>query len=484
MDYNEYLDILQENVIHYLEKGLNPWQSPWKTAANGESKRPYHGLNALLLTTVAARKYDGDCRYYTFQQAKNMGSPVKKGEHGWPAILIKPQYAFQPELDEDGNPLLDADGKVKLERVSIPPVFQLHVVFNAKQLDNPPEYDPQEYKEAEFDEEAARRIVGESPASIKHDQIAEAYYSDADDMIHVPQRESFRGDLEYFNTVFHEMVHSTGTAKRLNRDSLKYYHYRKDWRAKEELVAEIGAVMLADKVGLKYVNSSSAAYIKSWANAIKSGDINFKEFYPEVSKAIHYITHPENRQRMHETAMHVEDGSKAYISDDRCRVIFIQKGDGDYYDWTIYEADPKKNILIREIDGGQLDGASSMLKTFDAIKDERTYALMPLDYFHMLEEEYQAKEIEAFKAEKFEAEIKTKAGALAKYATPYYRDPTSPVYEKENEAKAEMYYELLNDLRRINEPKGQPGLTDESVDVRQEPHENKNIANPSYRRKR
>ena len=457
MDFNEYLEILQENVIYYLENGVNPWQSPWKTAANGESKRPYNGMDAILLTTVAARKYDGDCRYYTFKQAKDMGSPVKKGEHGWPAILLKPRYAFMPMFDEDGNPVLDEDGKAKLERVAIPPVFQLYTVFNAKQLENPPLYDPEEYKEAEFDLMKAKQIAEQSPVAIKHDQIARAFYSSGDDSIHIPPKDSFKGDLEYWSTIFHEMAHSTGAAKRLSRDSLKYYNYRKDWRAKEELVAEIGAVMLCEKVGLRYTNSDAAAYVKSWADALKSGEIDFKEFYPAVSRAVHFITHPENREKMHEHAISLDDDCKAFISEDKRRVVFIQKGDGDYHDWTMYEADPEQNILIREIDGGQLDGSLSILSTFDAIKDERKYSLMPIDYFHILESEYLKKEEERIKTNESgsglsEMDLQKRTAELAKYATPYYRDPSSPAYEPENEAKAREYHALLKEWQKMRYP--------------------------------
>ena len=55
---------------------------------------------------------------------------------------------------------------------------------------------------------------------------------------------------EFYSTLFHEMIHSTGHASRLNRiHPQKKRDERKDY-AREELVAEIGPSFLINKSGI------------------------------------------------------------------------------------------------------------------------------------------------------------------------------------------------------------------------------------------
>ena len=76
-----------------------------------------------------------------------------------------------------------------------------------------------------------------------------AFYSPSADRIVVPLKEQFnightpdeiyRGGMEYYSTMLHEMTHSTMTADRLNREMGGKFGDPK--YAKEELVAELTA---------------------------------------------------------------------------------------------------------------------------------------------------------------------------------------------------------------------------------------------------
>ena len=321
MTQDEYMDILQENIIYFLDKGVNPWQSPWVIAKNGESKRDYHGINAPFLTMIANRYYDGDPRFYTYEQAAKAGYHVRKGERGYPVSFFKTKAIYRYETDENGERKLDEDGNPIRVLDRVIPIPRYFIVFNAKQMRNIPEYDPEEFRKEEFDKEEAEKIINDSPCAIFHDQLASAFYTSGSDSIHLPPYERFRGDGEYYSTLFHEMTHSTGNAFRLSRDSMKYYHYRDDWRAKEELIAEIGSVLLCDRVGLKYQNPNSAAYIKSWAAVLKretGEESDFRKLYSSVTKAVHYLIAPEDRVRMHlqahnQEALEILDSDSAII---------------------------------------------------------------------------------------------------------------------------------------------------------------------------
>ena len=58
----------------------------------------------------------------------------------------------------------------------------------------------------------------------------------------MPSRPRFADGPHYYSTLFHELVHSTGHASRLNRTFGA--HFGDELNSKEELVAEMGAAYL------------------------------------------------------------------------------------------------------------------------------------------------------------------------------------------------------------------------------------------------
>ena len=72
--------------------------------------------------------------------------------------------------------------------------------------------------------------------------MARACYVVSEDEILMPSRTSFNSPAEYYGTLFHEMAHATGAAKRLNRVFGK--RHGDDLYSREEMVAEIFAVHL------------------------------------------------------------------------------------------------------------------------------------------------------------------------------------------------------------------------------------------------
>ena len=75
---------------------------------------------------------------------------------------------------------------------------------------------------------------------------------------------------EYYSTALHEIGHSTGHEKRLNRN-LSTDRGSPDY-AKEELRAEIASMFLEQDLGVevkeKHIENNSA-YIAAWKSAIK-----------------------------------------------------------------------------------------------------------------------------------------------------------------------------------------------------------------------
>ena len=90
--------IVTDRIIHLLEEGVCPWRRPWKAtpAQNLVSRRPYQGINSLVLNSLAF-----DSPYWvTFKQAKDLDGNVKRGEHGTAVIFWK----WLERETEDGQP--------------------------------------------------------------------------------------------------------------------------------------------------------------------------------------------------------------------------------------------------------------------------------------------------------------------------------------------------------------------------------------------
>ena len=99
-----------------------------------------------------------------------------------------------------------------------------------------------------------------------------ACYAPSTDTVRVPVLDRFEQTEAYYNTLFHEVVHSTGHASRLNRDGItKPIKFGSDEYAREELVAELGASFLCGitKINREVVVENSAAYIANWLERLK-----------------------------------------------------------------------------------------------------------------------------------------------------------------------------------------------------------------------
>jgi antirestriction protein ArdC len=105
---------------------------------------------------------------------------------------------------------------------------------------------------------------------IVHTLTAQPAYSPSLDRITLPHLSQFESADEYFSTLYHELCHSTGIRRRLNRfaetegDRVEKYSF-------EELVAEFGAAFLCGFAGLQNTarEAQQASYIEGWSQVLK-----------------------------------------------------------------------------------------------------------------------------------------------------------------------------------------------------------------------
>ncbi len=165
------------------------------------------------------------------------------------------------------------------------PILKEYIVYNGKdvedidfKLDTLTEIEkarlgyipPQKERKEDQRNPIAELIIKNFPsnsAKIRHAADG-AYYSPTTDIVSMPNYKDFHKSESYYSTLFHEMIHSTGHPKRLNR-SLKNKFGSLEY-AKEELIAEFGAVFLSAQAGILWkTQKNHASYLKNWLLALK-----------------------------------------------------------------------------------------------------------------------------------------------------------------------------------------------------------------------
>lgn len=125
-----------------------------------------------------------------------------------------------------------------------------------------------------------------------------AAYNPMMDIIKVPPREDFSNIPEYYSTLFHEMVHSTGHSDRLDRDEVANVNrFGSEPYSREELVAEIGAAMLCGFAGIDNSTiDNSVAYINSWLKRLKNDKRLVVYAAARAQRAVDYIMGVEDEK--------------------------------------------------------------------------------------------------------------------------------------------------------------------------------------------
>jgi len=118
-----------------------------------------------------------------------------------------------------------------------------------------------------------------------------AFYRPSQDLVVVPHIKDFNSPEEYYSTLFHELVHSTGHPSRLDREGITgTIKFGSAKYSREELIAEVGASMLCGHSGfVQKTLDNSASYIQSWINALKGDSRLVVQASSRAQKACEHI---------------------------------------------------------------------------------------------------------------------------------------------------------------------------------------------------
>lgn len=305
------------------------WKKGWIGGESGYAGLPqnvggrnYSGSNSFFLQLhTAAMGYQLPV-YLTFKQAHNLKAHVLKGEKAFPVVywdmLVKDRDGRRVSSDE--YRAMTKEERQGLEAIPFVKSFPVYNVAQTNLAEMQPErmqklldrFKVPELRDTEgmYAHAALDRMVQTQQwlCPIQADKRVDgAFYSPSQDRIVVPMKaqfnigsspeETYRGGMEYYSTMLHEMTHSTMTPERLNRETGGRFGDPK--YAKEELVAELTAAMISHSMGFdSKVTDNSAAYLDSWIGTLKQEPRFIVSVMADVNKASDLILDHVDKQRL------------------------------------------------------------------------------------------------------------------------------------------------------------------------------------------
>lgn len=272
-----------DRIIAEIERGGLSWLKGWTETGlpvNGVSKRAYRGINTLwLMLEIKAKGYRSN-RFYTFNQVKALKGHVNPGTKGTHVFFYK---LLVKEIEDRET------GELKTVRI---PLMRAFTVFNGDQTTLTDKDMADMAVKAPVDTiQACEEIAGWSdcPEVII---AAGAYYTPSTDKIGMPAKDAFSSAEPYYATLFHEMVHSTGSKNRLNRPGIiGRCAFGSDQYSVEEVIAELGSAVLCAQAGVfDAVARNDSAYIEHWLARLRKDSRFIFKVMGDAQKAVDMIT--------------------------------------------------------------------------------------------------------------------------------------------------------------------------------------------------
>ncbi len=272
-------DQVTQHVIDGLEKGKAPWIRDWSddgtkstlclAPRNGESQRPYSGINWLILGMFSPYKSN---EWFTKNQAIRLTGkdrPISPEEFKKGITII-----FYKEISFE-----DKHGEEQFR-----PIMRTYRVWNREQIPGL----PQVKVTSKFNPKSS---VDEMLVNLKlkggvHVGGDRACYVPSEDAVCVPNDDAFDTPDAATSTKAHEGCHATGAEHRLNRklstSDMTAYAY-------EELIAELGSAMVCASLGIPLEKLRHTDYIGVWLKRLKDDTSYIFRAAADANRAMQYL---------------------------------------------------------------------------------------------------------------------------------------------------------------------------------------------------
>lgn len=277
-----YIDSLKESQL--------PWRNRWNNGKsfNGITKMEYKGVNQLLLSLVASKEKYEDSRWFTYMQIKQRGYKLVDAKGKGVPIEFWSVYDIKNKRKisfSDYEKIIDQNPDDKSNyRV----ICKTTTVFNASLIEDLPVLQNNKKMENIIIPKFIKNTI--KNLGVKYSEHGDkAFYKPSTDEIVLPPKEKFVDEYSYYATQLHELCHSTGSEKRLNRNLCS--RKDKDY-AREELIAEISSSFLMQKLNIDaraehYDNHKT--YIQSWISILEDKPGELFKAINESNKVCNFI---------------------------------------------------------------------------------------------------------------------------------------------------------------------------------------------------
>lgn len=289
---NTFFAEVTRRILELIKKGTLPWQMPWNKQfkdsaegimfANYITNKNYRGINRDMCSFFGA----GDRYFLTKAQAEERGGKIKDERKSIPIgyfVRSFKNYTVERENEKGEKEMVEV--KEVIQGMKWYRVYGLSNIEGLKPIKRKVIKKPKglDFKPIEIAEKIVQSYPGRPPVEHRGN---EAYYTPGNDKVVMPPKASFNGVSEYYSTLFHELIHSTGHPARLDR--LKPAKFGSKIYAQEELVAELGSSFLCTICSIDYFTlNNSAAYLKNWSSKLIEEMSKDKQFFLRTQFAAH-----------------------------------------------------------------------------------------------------------------------------------------------------------------------------------------------------
>lgn len=271
-------------ILEGLKSGTIPWRKPWRAdknsgaPANAISRRPYSGINLILLDLVAMSRGYSSRHWGTFQRWASLNAQVQKRPADVKPGLWGTQIVFYKQVKKKQ---LNDQGEEKVESF---PILRTYTVFNIDQVEGESVDHLRASQVAgtsQFDADyrPAKETIDATGADIRYGGNR-AFYLPSEDYVQMPHLKQFNSFNEFFCTAFHELTH--------------WSESRLGWKgnyAMGELIAEISSCYTAAQLGIPVGDDlhNHTAYLASWLKALEDDPKAIFKAAGQASKATQFI---------------------------------------------------------------------------------------------------------------------------------------------------------------------------------------------------
>jgi antirestriction protein ArdC len=279
------------NLMETAGQWVKPWEVSYNPQVNLVTGKAYRGFNVISLSISRNVQGFSSSSWLSAKQIKDRGGKIKKGSKATGIIFYKMLEVDAPTED-------DAERKRRIPMMRYSNVFNVDQTEGIEDIRKPKEMEDRTPKERiECAEEIWVNYEGKP--TLEHGGDS-AYYTPRADRIQMPEMDKFHSSEEYYSTLFHEVVHSTGHEKRLDRLDNSYFGDHS--YSREELVAEIGSSFLRHLCGIEdeRTDANSASYLKSWWKKLEKNPDDLRWASAKAQKAVDFVTGVEAVQEEQE----------------------------------------------------------------------------------------------------------------------------------------------------------------------------------------